>query len=60
VGIEFEINNSKERPVRLLNTLGGKAMYEETQLQTETLRSSIKLCQVGIEPVQGVHRRTLL
>jgi hypothetical protein len=24
--------------------------------KTEALRSSVKLCQVGIEPVQGVHR----
>jgi hypothetical protein len=31
-------------------------VWEKTQLQTEALRSSVKLCQVGIERVQGVHR----
>jgi hypothetical protein len=29
----------------------------ETQLQTESLRSSVKLCQVGIEQVQGSAQR---
>jgi hypothetical protein len=32
-------------------------VYEKTRLQIESLRSSVKLCQEGIEQVQGVHRR---
>jgi hypothetical protein len=44
----------------LLNTLEAR-LWRKTQLQTESLRSSVKLCQVGIEQVQGVHKgRTLL
>jgi hypothetical protein len=40
---------------RLLNTLGTR-LWEKPQLQTESLRNSERLCQVGIEQVQGVHR----
>jgi hypothetical protein len=32
----------------------------EFKKKTESLRSSVKLCQVGIELVQGVHRRRTL
>jgi hypothetical protein len=47
--------------LEVVEHLGGKAMWEKTQLQTEALRSSVKLCQVGIEQVQGVHKdRTFL
>jgi hypothetical protein len=40
---------------RLLNTLGTR-LWEKPQLQTESLRNSERLCQVGIEQVQGVNR----
>ena len=33
-----EVNNSGRRPVRLLNTSGGKTVWVRTQLQTESLR----------------------
>jgi hypothetical protein len=59
VGTKAEIINSRKtfEVVEHLRRQG----YGETQLQTKSLRSFVKLCQVGIEQVQGVHRgRTLL
>lgn len=44
-----ELESSTQRKTSsLLNTLEAR-LYMETQLQTESLRSSIELCQVGIE-----------
>jgi hypothetical protein len=55
-----EVNNSGRRPVRLLNTSGGKAVWVRTQLQTESLRILWELCQVGIEHVyRGAQRKEL-
>jgi hypothetical protein len=59
VGTEAEINNSEE-DLKVVEYLGGKAVYEEIQLQTESLRNYVKLCQEGIEPEQGGHRRRTL
>jgi hypothetical protein len=53
-------STTREEDLKVVEYLGGKAVYEKTQLQTESLRSSVKLCQEGIEPVQGVHRRRTL
>jgi hypothetical protein len=54
-------STTQEENLKVVEYLGGKAVYEKPQLQTESLSSSMKLCQEGIEPVQGVHkRRTLL
>jgi hypothetical protein len=37
VGTEVEINNSGERPVRLLNTSGGKAVEKNTVADRNSL-----------------------
>jgi hypothetical protein len=52
-GTKDEIKNSEE-DLKVAEYLGGKAVYEKTQLQTESLRSSVKLCQEGIEQVHRV------
>jgi hypothetical protein len=47
--------------LKVVEHLGGKAVWEKTQLQTEALRSSVELFQVGIEHMHsGALRRTLL
>jgi len=46
---------AQEEDLTVVEYLGGKAVWEKTQLQTESLRSSVKLCQVGIE-----HRHRVL
>jgi hypothetical protein len=56
VGTRTGITNSK-KAVRLLNTSGGEAVYENTVVDRTYVVSSAKLCQEGIEQVQGVHRR---
>jgi hypothetical protein len=38
----------RKRPLRLLNTSGGKAVYENT-VADRIIEDSVKLCQVGIE-----------
>jgi hypothetical protein len=43
VGTETGVINSKE-DLKVVEYLGGKAVYEKTQLQTESLRNSMKLC----------------
>ena len=35
--------------LKVVEHLEGKAMWEKTQLQTESLRSYVRLCQVGIQ-----------
>jgi hypothetical protein len=42
-------STAREEDLKVTEHLGGKAVWEKTQLQTESLRSSVKLCQVGIE-----------
>jgi hypothetical protein len=51
---------TQEEDLKFDEYLVGKAVDEKTHLQTKYLRSSVKLCQEGIEPVQGVHRRRTL
>jgi hypothetical protein len=47
--------------LKVVEHLRGKAMWEKTQLQAEALRSSVKLCQVGIEHMHsGAFGVTLL
>jgi hypothetical protein len=53
---EVEVNNSK-KAMRLLNTSGGEVVYENTVADGTYVVSSAKLCQEGIEQVQGVHER---
>jgi hypothetical protein len=54
-------STTQEKDLKVAEYLGGKAVWEKTQLQTESLRSSVKLCQVGIEHMHsGALRRTLL
>jgi hypothetical protein len=49
-------STAREVDLKVVEYLGGKAVWEKTQLQTESLRSSVELCQVGIEQVQGGYR----
>jgi hypothetical protein len=47
--------------LKVVEYLGDKVVWEKTELQTEDLRSSLKLFQVGIEHMHsGALRRTLL
>jgi hypothetical protein len=47
--------------LKVVEHLRGKAMWEKTQLQTEALRSYVKLFQVGIEHMHsGAFGGTLL
>jgi hypothetical protein len=42
-------STTQEEDLKVVEHLGGKALWEKTQLQTKSLRSSVKLCQVGTE-----------
>jgi hypothetical protein len=46
----------QRKTFEVVEHLRRQGCVEGTQLQTKSLRSSVKLCQVGIEQVQGVHR----
>jgi hypothetical protein len=59
VGTETGINNSKEN-YEVVEHLRREGCVGDTQLQTGALRSSVKLCQVGIDPVQGVHKGIIM
>jgi hypothetical protein len=48
-------STTQEKYLKVVEHLGGKAVWEKTQLQTESLRSSVELFQVGIE-----HRHRVL
>jgi hypothetical protein len=43
------IINSGRRPVRLLNTSGGKAVWLKHSCRHNFVGSSMEVCQVGIE-----------
>jgi hypothetical protein len=54
-------STTQEKDLKVTEHLGGKAVWEKTQLQTEALRSSVELCQVGIEHMHsGAFGGTLL
>jgi hypothetical protein len=49
------IINSKEN-LKVTEHLGGKTVQRRAQREDRIVEDSVKLCQVGIERVQGVHK----
>jgi hypothetical protein len=49
------IINSKEN-LKVTEHLGGKTVQRRAQREDIIVEDSVKLCQVGIERVQGVHK----
>jgi hypothetical protein len=52
------IINSKEN-LKVTEHLGGRTVQRRAQRENEISKDSVKLFQVGIEQVQGVHQGTL-
>jgi hypothetical protein len=52
------IINSKEN-LKVTEHLGGKTVQRRAQREDKIVEDSVKLYQVGIEHVQGVHEGTL-
>jgi hypothetical protein len=54
-------SSTQEEDLKVVEYLGGKAVWEKTKLQTEAPRSSVELFQVGIEHMHsGAFEGTLL
>jgi hypothetical protein len=52
------IINSKEK-LKVTKHLGGKTVQRRAQREDKIVEDSVKICQVGIECVQGVHEGNL-
>jgi hypothetical protein len=50
-------NQQLREDLKVAEYLRGKAVWEKTQLQTEALWSSVKLCQVGTEHMHRVLKK---
>jgi hypothetical protein len=48
-GTETGINNSEEEDLKVVEYLGGKAVYERHSCRQNSAVNSVELCQVGIE-----------
>jgi hypothetical protein len=43
------------RNLKVVEYLGGETVQRRTQKKAESLRSSVELCQEGIEQMHGLH-----
>jgi hypothetical protein len=58
-GTEAKIIKLGEEDLKVVESLGGKAMYEEHSCRQNSAVNSIELCQVGIEHMHKVQLKEL-